>query len=107
MKIIIKIKTSIGRGSSCWHRESRLDDLVVDRVHNVHAFAKLLLIVRLSTFSLDELSHPINLRFIHDHFLFKIIEHIVQIICENLILLGVVLHGMESSLLINARVKHL
>ena len=82
--------------------ERLLDDLGVDLTTQVDAFFELRLVIGLLTLCFDVLLDSVDLGLIHDEFLLNVVESVVDVILQDLVLGGVVLHGVVGRLLLDA-----
>ena len=76
-----------------------LDQIHVNLGADLHAFLELMLVIALSTFGLDVLLDCVNLGLVLDELLLDVVEPVVDLVAKDLVLLGVMLHGMERYLL--------
>jgi hypothetical protein len=76
-----------------------LNDIHVDFTAQLHAVLELVLIVALSSLRFNVLLDCVDLALILNQFLLDIIQPVVDFTLQDLVLFGVVLHGVESNLL--------
>ena len=76
-----------------------LDEIHVDLGAHLHAVLELVLVVALCSLGLDVLLDGVDLGLVLDQLLLDVVESVVDLVAEDLVLLGVVLHGVVSHLL--------
>ena len=81
--------------------QREFDDLVVDLISEMNGLLHLLLIVRLGAFSLNILLDAVDSRLVGDQTLLNLVETVVDLVLEDHITAGIVLHRVVSSLLSN------
>jgi len=79
-----------------------LDEVEVDLVAEGHAVLEGTLVVRLGTLGLDVLLDRVDLRLVLDQLLLYVIQTVVDVALQDLILFGVVFHGVIGHLLLEA-----
>ena len=73
-----------------------LDDFTVDLTTEIDTFLELSLVVRLLALGFDVLLNGVDLRLVHDQLLLDVVELVVDIVSQDLILGGVMVHRMIS-----------
>ncbi len=79
-----------------------LDEVEVDLVAEGHAVLEGALVVRLGALGLDVLLDRVDLRLVLDQLLLYVIQTVVDVALQDLILFGVVFHGVIGHLLLEA-----
>jgi hypothetical protein len=83
--------------------EALLDEVEVDLVAEAHAVLEGALVVALRALRLDVLLDRVDLRLVLYQLFLDVVQPVVDIGLEDLVLLGVVLHGVVGHLLLQAR----
>lgn len=84
-----------------------LDEVHVDLGAHLHAVLELVLVVALCSLRLDVLLDCVDLRLVLDQLLLDVVQPVVDLVSQDLVLLGVVLHRVVSNLLREADLVHL
>lgn len=79
--------------------QALLDEVEIDLMAKAHAVLESTLIVALSSLSLYVLLDRIDLRLVLNELLLNVIQAVVDVTLQDLVLLGIMLHGMIGHLL--------